>query len=47
MTRYAGEYDMLDIPRFVKKTIIPLTYQIGRLMGKYAHFANAPKPLKR
>ena len=47
MTRYAGEYDMVEIPRFVRKAIIPLTYQIGRLLGKYAHFAGAPEPLKR
>lgn len=45
LTRYANEYDMLEIPRFVKKVIIPLTYQVGRLLGKYKQFEKAPKPL--
>ncbi|GAB3319371.1 hypothetical protein GCM10027299_11820 [Larkinella ripae] len=46
MTRYAREYDMADIPVFVKKAVIPVTYFIGRLLGKYSHFADAPTPLK-
>jgi mannose-6-phosphate isomerase-like protein (cupin superfamily) len=46
LTRYASEYDMLEIPRFVKKVILPTTYQVGRLLGKYKHFDGAPEPLK-
>ena len=46
MKRYATEYDMTDIPRFVKKIIIPVTYYIGRLLGKYRHFRSAPAPLR-
>ena len=46
MTRYASEYDMPEIPGFVKKIILPLTYLIGRLRGKYKHFADAPLPVK-
>ncbi|GAB3699759.1 hypothetical protein GCM10027592_26120 [Spirosoma flavus] len=45
LTRYASEYDMVDIPVFVKKVIIPLTYLTGRLLGKYKHFMDAPNPL--
>ncbi|GAB4039103.1 cupin domain-containing protein [Spirosoma gilvum] len=45
LTRYASEYDMADIPVFVKKVIIPLTYLTGRLLGKYKHFVDAPIPL--
>jgi quercetin dioxygenase-like cupin family protein len=44
LKRYASEYDMVEIPLFVKKVIIPATYYIGRLLGKYKHFENAPKP---
>lgn len=44
--RYATEYDLPEIPRFVKKTIIPLTYLIGKFLGKYKHFQGAPEPLK-
>ena len=46
MTRYSAEYYIPEIPAFVKKTIIPLTYQIGRVLGKYKHFESAPEPLK-
>jgi quercetin dioxygenase-like cupin family protein len=47
LTRYASEYDMAEIPKFVKKVILPATYYIGRLLGKYKHFENAPAPVKR
>jgi hypothetical protein len=46
MMRYAGEYDMAEIPPFVKKVVIPLTYWLGRLLGKYKHFVDAPAPLR-
>jgi quercetin dioxygenase-like cupin family protein len=45
--RYASEYDLTDIPWFVKKVIIPLTYYTGKLLGKYKHFKDAPAPVKR
>ncbi len=43
---YAGEYDIPGIPTFVKRIIIPITYYIGLLLGKYEHFKDAPAPLK-
>ena len=46
MMQYAGEYDMAEIPPFVKKVVIPLTYWLGRLLGKYKHFVDAPAPLR-
>ena len=46
ITRYASEYDVPEIPNFVKKVILPITYKIGRLLGKYDHFKDAPEPLK-
>ena len=46
ITRYSSEYDLPEIPKFVKKIIIPLTYYIGKLMGKYKHFREAPEPIK-
>ncbi|GAB3958543.1 hypothetical protein GCM10028805_53070 [Spirosoma harenae] len=45
LSRYASEYEMADLPVFVKKVLIPLTYLTGRLLGKYKHFADAPAPL--
>ncbi|HZF64716.1 MAG TPA: cupin domain-containing protein [Chitinophagaceae bacterium] len=44
--RYASEYDMADMPSFVKKIVIPITYYVGKLLGKYKHFHNAPEPVK-
>jgi quercetin dioxygenase-like cupin family protein len=46
LTRYRSEYDMADIPAFVKKIILPVTYRVGKLLGKYRHFRNAPEPVK-
>lgn len=46
LTRYTTEFDMVEIPRFVRNVIIPITYQLGRLLGKYKHFEGAPEPLR-
>jgi quercetin dioxygenase-like cupin family protein len=46
LTKYSSEYDMTEIPWFVKKVILPLTYVVGCALGKYEHFKNAPAPLK-
>src|SRR6476469_738355 len=45
-TRYASEYDLAEIPTFVKKVIIPTTYFVGRLSGKDNHCENAPEPVR-
>lgn len=45
--RYATEYDIPGIPKFVKKVIIPATYYVGKFLGRYKHFENAPEPVKR
>lgn len=46
LTRYAAEYEIAGIPLFVKKIIIPATYYIGKLLGKYKHFKDAPEPVR-
>jgi quercetin dioxygenase-like cupin family protein len=46
LTRYKSEYDVAGVPPFVKKVILPTTYYLGRLLGRYKHFAHAPEPLK-
>lgn len=45
LTRYHSEFDMPALPGFVRKVIIPVTYFIGKLTGKYAHFKDAPEPV--
>ena len=47
LTRYSKEYDLPEIPLIVKKIILPITYTIGNLLGKYKHFENAPEPLRK
>lgn len=46
LKRYSAEYDLTEIPGFVKKVIIPITYYTGKILGKYKHFKNAPEPVK-
>ena len=47
LTRYAKEYDLPQIPKLIKKTVIPLTYLLGRALGKYKHFKDAPAPVTK
>ncbi len=42
--RYKREFDAPEVPGFVKNIIMPITYQIGKLMGKYKKFESAPEP---
>jgi quercetin dioxygenase-like cupin family protein len=46
VTRYTSEYDMNEMPWPVKKIIVPVVYCIGKLLGKYRHFKDAPAPVK-
>lgn len=46
MNRYASEYDLPEIPKLVKSTLIPMTYYLGKVLGKYAHFKDAPPAVK-
>lgn len=46
ITRYKTEYDIMVIPAFVKKVVMPIIVFIGKMLGKYKHFATAPAPLK-
>lgn len=45
MMRYAREYDLPEMPGFVKRVIVPATYRVGQLLGKYRKFAGAPAPV--
>lgn len=47
ITRYKSEYDMLEIPVPVKKLVFPIVYAVGKLLGKYRHFEDAPAAVKR
>ena len=43
--RYRKEYGMSGLPRFVNAVIIPATYTIGKLRGRYKKFEQAPEPM--
>ena len=43
LKRYSAEYGLLEIPQYVKKVIIPITYYTGKILRKYKHFKNAPE----
>ncbi len=45
LDRYRTEFDMIDIPDFVKKVIFPTSLFIGKLRGKQIKFKNAPAPI--
>jgi hypothetical protein len=41
-TRYRAEFAILEIPAVVRRVVIPILYGIGRLLGKYEKFKDAP-----
>lgn len=46
-TRYRGEFGMTEIPAPVQRFVFPLVVLVGRLLGKYTKFADAPEPVSR
>jgi quercetin dioxygenase-like cupin family protein len=45
--RYRREYDMVEIPSFVRKAIFPVLRGLTWLTGTPRHFADAPPPIAR
>ena len=46
LTRYRSEFAMTEIPAPVRRIVFPLQVLLGRILGRYAHFADAPPPVK-
>ena len=40
--KYSSEFDMVEIPRFVKTVIFPVVIMVGKLAGKHRKFDDAP-----
>ena len=38
---------MVEIPAFVQRFVFPIQVAIGRLLGKYRKYADAPEPVYR
>ena len=45
LNRYKKEYDMYDIPSFVKNVLFPVALFFGKLTGKHKKFQDAPEPV--
>ena len=45
-SRDEREFDMKEIPGFVKKVIFPITVFFGKLAGKHKRYIDAPEPVK-
>ena len=45
LNRYRSEFDMVEIPGFVKKVIFPVSLFVGKLQGKHKKFRDAPEPV--
>ncbi len=46
MTRYRHEFEITDIPLPVRRFVFPVIAFLGRVFGRYGHFADAPKPVQ-
>ena len=47
LTRYRSEFDMTSIPAPVRRFVFPIQAFLGRVFGRYGHFADAPAPVHR
>lgn len=47
MMRYRSEFEMLELPPVVRRAVIPVVYILGKVLGKYRKFADAPEPIAR
>lgn len=45
LTRYQTEFDLAELPVFVKKTVLPFICFLGKCLGKYKKFQDAPAPV--
>ena len=44
-TRFRSEYGVIEIPAAVQRIVFPVLIAIGRLLGRYERFADAPPPV--
>ena len=46
-TRYRDEFEVTAIPTVVRRFVFPVQTLLGRLLGRYSHFTEAPPPFRR
>jgi quercetin dioxygenase-like cupin family protein len=44
---FRSEFDMVEIPAFVRRVVFPAVVALGHLLGKYRKYADAPEPIVR
>ncbi len=45
--RYRDEFYMTEIPAVVQRFVFPVLVMVGRALGKYEKYADAPEPVRR
>jgi hypothetical protein len=45
--RYRSEFAMLAIPAPVQCFVFPVLVALGRVLGRYKRYADAPEPVRR
>lgn len=45
--RYRSEFGMEEIPALVRRLVFPVQVLVGRALGRYGKFADAPEPVRR
>ena len=45
--RYRSEFGMAEIPALVQRIVFPAQVAVGRLLGRYGKYADAPEPVRR
>jgi uncharacterized cupin superfamily protein len=46
-TKYKSEFGMVGIPAPVQRFVFPMFLLVGRLLGKFGRYADAPEPVRR
>lgn len=46
LNKYKSEFDMIEIPGFVKKVLFPIALFFGKLTGKHKKYASAPEAVE-
>ncbi len=44
--RFGSEFGMTEIPAVVQRFAFPVLLIVGRLLGKYGKYADAPEPVR-
>jgi hypothetical protein len=44
--QYRTEFEMMEIPHAVKRFVFPVVVALGRLLGRYRKYGDAPEPIR-